>query len=150
MSDLHAYLIGQGRDAQGRRIDDVLGMPDADLELHHDYIQWLFPLPTASAAVPGSPVLSAVEIETIRSDPQARDALQRAARRMISFYSANDHWLVPYDHNHLRITRIIQSLRLLVDQDAAETFHAIVSARNERAGSPVNARSLRYWREALG
>jgi hypothetical protein len=35
---------------------------------------------------------------------------------MTRFYPGNDHWLVAYDHNHLRITRIIQSLRLLVGQ----------------------------------
>jgi hypothetical protein len=115
-SVIHAFLIGEGRDARGRTVHDVLGMSDADLEHHHDYIQWLFPVPTRSAAVPGSPFLSLDEIATIQPDPRACAALERAAQRMTRFYPGNDHWLVAYDHNHLRITRIIQSLRLLVGQ----------------------------------
>jgi len=84
-SVIHAFLIGEGRDARGRTVHDVLGMSDADLEHHHDYIQWLFPLPTHSAAVPGSPFLSLDEIATIQSDPRARSTLQRAVRRMVQF-----------------------------------------------------------------
>jgi hypothetical protein len=115
-SVIHAFLIGEGRDARGRTVHDVLGMSDADLEHHHDYIQWLFPVPTRSAAVPGPPLLSPDEIATIQPDPRACAAVERAAQRMTRFYPGNDHWLVAYDHNHLRITRIIQSLRLLVGQ----------------------------------
>jgi len=148
--DLSSFLSGTGRDRRGRSAADVLAMSDEDLERHHDYIQWLFPLPTRSAAVPGSPVLSPTEIETIRTDPQARLTLDSAAARMIAFYRATDHWLTAHDHNHLRITRILQSLKLLIGPDAARSFHDAILARHEAAGSPVNPRSLRYWADAVG
>jgi hypothetical protein len=147
--DLHAFLVGEGEDARGRTADDVIAMSDEELEAYHDWVQWLFPLPTASAAVPGSPVLTESDIAAIRADPQAIATLERASERLIQFYRRTDHWLARYDHNHLRISRVIQSLRLLVGPDAAQHFYEAVLERHEAAGAPVNENSLRYWREAL-
>jgi hypothetical protein len=145
---LHAYLAGAGRDGRGRLIADVLALSDERLEAIHDYIQWLFPLPTRSGAQPDAPTLTAAEIEAIRTDSRATDNLQRAADRMLRFYGGTDWWLAPHDHNHLRITRIIRSLRLLLGSDPARRFHRAVLALNDAAGSPVNAGSLRFWAEA--
>jgi hypothetical protein len=145
---LHAYLAGAGRDGRGRLIADVLALPDEKLEAIHDYIQWLFPLPTRSAAQPDAPTLTAAEIQAIRTDVQATDNLRRAADRMLRFYGSTNGWLASHDHNHLRITRIIRSLRLLLGPDPARRFHHAVLDLNAAAGSPVNAGSLRFWAEA--
>jgi hypothetical protein len=125
-------------------------MSDGELEAQHDWVQWLFPLATPSAAVPGSPVLTTSDIAAIGDDPRAIETLERASERLIRFYMSTDHWLSRYDHNHLRISRIIQSLRLLVSEDAAQRFYQAVLERNNAAGAPINQESLRYWRKALG
>ena len=52
MTPLLGFLIGAGTDAAGRNHADIIAMTDAELEQHHDYIQWLFPLPEPSRAVP--------------------------------------------------------------------------------------------------
>ena len=145
---LHAYLAGTGRDGRGRLANDVLAFSDDRLEEVHDYIQWLFPLKARSAAQPQSPILSAAEVEGIRADPQARDTLIKASERMLRFYGTTRWWLTGYDHNHLRITRIIHSLALLLGPEEARRFHEAILALHEAAGSPVNARSLHYWAEA--
>lgn len=147
---LHAYLAGAGRDSRGRLITDVLDYSDERLDSIHDYIQWLFPLPTRSAAQPHSPTLTALEIEAIRLDRRATDNLQRAAHRMLRFYSSTREWLTSHDHNHLRITRIIRSLRLLIGSDDARRFHHAILDLQQAAGDPVNADSLRFWAEAAG
>jgi hypothetical protein len=147
---LHAFLAGTGRDSRGRLAADVLGFSDEPLEEVHDYIQWLFPLPTCSGAQPRAPVLTQAEIDAIRADPSAQDTLRRAAGRMLSFYRNTRWWLTPYDHNYLRITRIIHSLRILSGPEEAQRFHKAVLALNDAAGSPVNARSLEYWADAAG
>jgi hypothetical protein len=146
---LYAFLAGWGTDGRGRSLSDVLGFDDVRLESVHDYIQWLFPLPTRSMAQPGAPVLGGEEAAAIRGDPRAVANLRRAADRMLQFYADTDHWLTPSDHNHLRITRILASLRLLVGEDAAGDFHAAIMARHEAAGAPVNPVSLRYWSAAV-
>lgn len=148
-SDLVMFLSGEGRDSRGRLLEDILDFSDQRLEALHDFIQWLFPLDTPSAAVPGSPVLTAADIEAIRADTSCQTNLKRSAERMARFYTENDHWLVPADHNHLRITRIIRSLRLLVGREEAEKFADGIMKRVRQAGAPVSSTSQRYWREAL-
>jgi hypothetical protein len=148
-TQLHAFLSGEAPDTRGRTAADVIAFSDEDLERRHDWVQWLFPLPTPSAAVPDSAYLSPNEIDAIRSDARAKDTLLRAADRLIEFYSRTDHWLGAHDHNHLRITRIIHSLRLLVSPEEARRFYQRLMSLHEATGGPVNAQSLRYWRDAL-
>ena len=146
---IHAFLRGDGTDARGRRLADVLAFDDAAIEGVHDFIQWLFPLAEASRAVPGSPVLTAGEAAAIRANPKALDGLRAALGRMRRFYEQTDGWLTGFDHNHLRITRIITATRTLLGDAEASAFHAAVTARNAAAGSPVNRQSLRFWQQAL-
>ncbi|MCR0983259.1 opioid growth factor receptor-related protein [Roseomonas populi] len=147
---IHAFLRGAGRDGRGRRLADVLAFDDGRLEAVHDFIQWLFPLREPSRAVPGSPVLGEDEAAAIRADPAAREGLRAALDRMARFYADTDDWLVRFDHNHLRITRIITAVRDLLGREEAARFHAALLARNAAAGGPVNAESLRHWERALG
>ena len=147
---IHAFLAGTGRDGSGRSLADILAFDDARIEGVHDFIQWCFPLPEASRAVPGAPVLARAEAEAIRGDPAAREGLRAALARMIRFYDETDGWLRGHDHNHLRITRILTAVGDLLGLDEAQAFHARVAARNEAAGRPINRDSLRYWKAALG
>ncbi len=146
---VHAFLRGDGKDGRGRALADVVGFDDTSIEAVHDFIQWLFPLGEASRAVPGAPVLSATEAAAIRADLQALTGFRAGLARMGRFYAETDGWLAGFDHNHLRITRIITATRDLLGRVEAGAFHQAVSARNAAAGSPVNPNSLRYWRHAL-
>jgi hypothetical protein len=146
---LHDFLTNTGTDNRNRSVAEVLAFSDDALERVHDYIQWLFPLPTRSSAQPDAPFLTGHEIAAIRADERARANLRRAAERMLLFYDRTQWWLAWNDHNHLRISRILQSLRLLVDEDAAQKFYDAIMARHRAAGAPVNPHNLRYWSEAL-
>ena len=143
-----AFLQGEGPDSRGRTLFDVLAFSNAALEQSHDFIQWLFPLPEPSAAVADAPVLSPEDITAIHNSGLAQCALAAATDRMDAFYRSTDHWLAPHDHNHLRITRIIRSLRLLRGGEHADAFRDAVLARVEATGAPVNARSRGYWTTA--
>ena len=147
---IHAFLRGTGRDGRGRLLAEVLAFDDAGIEAVHDFIQWLFPLAEPSRAVPGAPVLTPAEAAAIRADPQARAGFQAGLERMTRFYADTDGWLVGFDHNHLRITRIIAATRDLLGPAQAAGFHAKAVARNAAAGAPVNRASLRYWEQASG
>jgi hypothetical protein len=148
MSAITAFLEGEGMDSRGRTVFDVLAFDDAALERTHDFIQWLFPLTEPSRAVPDAPVLTAAEVEAIRRSVMAQCSLAAATDRMAAFYGAGHDWLMPNDHNHLRITRIIRSLRLLRDDEAADAFRAFILARVEATRAPVSARSRGYWATA--
>jgi hypothetical protein len=142
------FLEGEGTDARGRTVFDVLAMDDVAVERTHDFIQWLFPLPEPSAAVPDSPVLTPGDIQAIRVSELAPIALAGATDRMTAFYQTTHDWLMPNDHNHRRITRIIRSLRLLQGDEAADAFRDMILARVEATRAPVSTRSRGYWATA--
>ena len=149
MSDAIAFLEGSGLDHRSRSIDMILALGDDALESTHDYIQWLFPLPEASAFNPFAPLLSPDDVAALRASAAAQQNLLRAARRMESFYRVHVAWLRAQDHNHLRITRIIRALRLLVGRKEAEHFYDTIMKRVAAAGNPVSAEAHRHWRETL-
>ncbi|MFC0410335.1 opioid growth factor receptor-related protein [Roseomonas elaeocarpi] len=146
---IHSFLRGEGRDGRGRLLAEVLSFDDRAIEGVHDFIQWLFPLPEPSRAVPGSPVLQPGEAEAIRGDARAVEGFRAGLERMGRFYGDTDGWLVRFDHNHLRISRILRATRAILGQEAARAFHAAVAARNQAAGAPINDNSLRHWQAAL-
>ena len=148
MSAIVAFLEGEGPDARGRTLFDVLAFDDALIEQRHDFIQWLFPLTEPSAAVAGSPVLTSEDVAAIQASGMAQIALAAATDRMDRFYRATHDWLMPSDHNHLRISRIIRSLRLLSGDAQAEAFKAAILWRVEATRAPVSARSRGYWATA--
>jgi hypothetical protein len=149
LSPLHAFLAGKGSDGRGRNIRDVLAFTDDQLEHVHDFVQWLFPLPVPSRAQPHSPILEGTDLEDIRQDPDAIANLRLAADLMLGFYGRTGAWLQWQDHNHLRISRILQSLRLLLGRAEAHHFYDRIDVMNRAAGSPVNPLSVQFWRRAL-
>jgi hypothetical protein len=149
-SDPLVHFLTGGLDIRGRTLQEVLDWNDRELELRHDYIQWLFPLPEPSHAVPASPILTAVAREWLRAKPDAIDGVRAAAARMQRFYENNDHWLVANDHNHLRISRIIRSLRLIVGDADADAFRTAILDRVDKSGAPVPSTTREYWEGGLG
>ena len=142
------FLEGEGPDARGRTLFEVLAMNDVALEHRHDFIQWLFPLPEPSEVVPDSPVLTPEDVQAIRMSELAPLALAAATDRMGMFYRTTHDWLTPGNHNHRRITRIIRSLRLLVGDAEADAFRDVILARVNETRAPVSARSRGYWATA--
>lgn len=140
-----AFLEGDGTDGRGRTLFEVLAFDDVRLEATHDFIQWLFPLTEPSGAVPDAPVLAPGDIADIRASGMAQCALAAATDRMDAFYRNTHDWLMPNDHNHLRITRIIRSLRLLREDEDADAFRSLILARVDATRAPISARSRGYW-----
>lgn len=145
---VRAFLEGRGRDGAGRTFEAVIALDDAAMEANHDFIQWLFPLTEPSRAVPGSPVLSPDDLAALRASPAAQANLQRAVSRMGRFYADTGAWLGPHDHNHLRISRIIRSLRLLQGDAAANAFRQRILEAQAARGGRINAQSLAFWARA--
>lgn len=164
-----------GRDSEGRTLSEILRFPDHELEHHHDYIQWLFPLPERSPFNPDAPQINQAIAEAFRTRLELRNRLRESLVRMLSFYgfevnpnSAGEKfeiqertdidfhrksrfWLRQFDHNHLRITRIIRSLRVLGLEDEGKEFYkalARVAAPRPGLNGGVSQRTLTFWRRA--
>jgi len=141
------FLEG-GEDLRGRTLDQILAMDDHWIEHKHDFIQWLFPLDVPSGSNKFAPILLIDEILAIAASEKAQLSLKKSVRRMKEFYTSNDHWIRGYDHNHLRITRIIKSLKLLSTEKDANDFKEWLVYRLGDQRLSVSPKSLNFWNEA--
>lgn len=65
-----------------------------------------------------------------------------------NFARASRNWVKRFDHNHLRLTRIIRSLRVLgLGAHAHALFRALVAVY-DHGRSGISARSLTFWTRA--
>ena len=130
--------------ADGLRRKELLSMSDEDFESKHSFIQWAFPTPESSNQVSNAPVLDLETAVWLAEKPEVSAFLEAMTVRFLEFLSVNDHWKQRYNHNHLRISRAIQSLRLLHSWELADWFYNKVK---EFAGDsfPLMEEADRYW-----
>jgi hypothetical protein len=159
----------EGPDARGRMLSDIWTWDAARLEGVHDFIQWLFPLPEPSAFNPQAPILTPETVAAFRTDVELRQRLLRSLTLMLDFYGlalaagpgdapriepAADFaakrrgWLHAGDHNHLRLTRILTSLRLLGLEDHSRALYRCLAAIARDHPHAVSATTLVYWQRA--
>jgi hypothetical protein len=94
------------------------------------------PADTATGPTPDTP-----------SDPTASSGyyIIRAPHWQKSFRS----WAVRFDHNHLRITRILRCLRILGLQTECDAFFVALKRVCEDPTIKISERSLSYWTRAV-
>ena len=142
------FLEGRTPDHRGRILAMLLQQTDHQAETTHDYIQWLFPLNEPSRSVNGAPVLTELDIDEIRQSSLAQSNLAESARWFLGFLERNNHWVTKYNHNHLRITRVIKSLRLLASDEAADEFRDKVLALAGDNLNLVDQKARGFWMSA--
>ena len=166
VADIIEFYRGVATDSEGRRLDEILAWDYIRLELIHDFIQWLFPIPEPSQFNDDAPVLTASQIQTFRADPSLRENLLRSTEKLLGFYgfelvppprlainesdlfAHREHVLYGgFNHNHLRVTRILRSLTLLGWPDIAKLFLERLQASDHRGTLPPE--SVEYWSAAL-
>ncbi len=85
MSALLAFYRGAGLDSAGRTIDEIWAWDRRRLEMVHDFIQWLFPLPDPSRFNPDAPILSTADQAAFRADADLRARVRRSLDLMMEF-----------------------------------------------------------------
>ena len=109
--------------ADGLRRKELLSISNEDFESKHGFIQWAFPTPESSNQVSDAPALDLETAVWLAENPEVSTFLEAMTVRFLEFLSANEHWKQRYNHNHLRITRTIQSLRILHSWELADWFY---------------------------
>ena len=142
------FLEGAIPDGLGRTLSMIMAFDDQAIESTHDFIQWIFPLDEPSRSHPGAPVLDLFEIEEIKSSDVALENLMQSADWYFGFLQRHDHWIRQYDHNHLRISRAIKSLRLLVSDEVADRYKAAILDFLGGSISAISERSREHWLNA--
>jgi hypothetical protein len=147
-SRLVAFLEGSGTDSQGRRLSDVWQFDDDEIEHTHDFIQWMFPLREVSGLNFTAPTLLASDIEAIQSSMQCRQNLEKSSTWILAFFERTEEIFQYTNHNHLRVTRIIKSLRLLHSDKLADQFKQAVLAMIQAKGARINPVTVAFWLES--
>ena len=147
--DFLNFLLKEGKDFKGRTLESIWSFSDEDIERTHDFIQILFPLNKPSeSAFHGYYLDSEDLIEQIRSNSIARENILKSSNWYLSFLTRNVWlWNRNYDHNQLRITRVIECLRLLISEDEADKFYDDV-LKIIKDNNKVNQTSLNFWKNA--
>lgn len=163
-SDPIVAFYSGGRDAAGRTLDEILAWDDERLETVHDYIQWLFPTRQPSAVNPFAPLVTEGTVRAFAADETLRRRLREAMDRMLGFYGLKRQaahieidaarfavrartWLHPGNHNHLRLTRIMDSLLSLgLRDDALALKRCLLEDVCTAPGGRVSERTMEFWR----
>lgn len=147
--DFLNFLSKEGNDFKGRTLESIWSFSDEDIERTHDFIQILFPLNKQSESAFHGYYLDSEElIEQIRSNSKARENILKSSNWYLSFLTRNVWlWNRNYDHNQLRITRVIECLRLLISEDEADKFYDDV-LKIIKDDNKINQTSLNFWKNA--
>ena len=142
------FFLHESPDFKHRTLKDVWSFDDKKIERTHDFIQILFPLSEKSgSSFHGLYLDDESKILELQSNPEAKNNIIKSAAWFYGFLERNQHWHQAYDHNHLRITRVIKCLRLLVSDDEANKFRQDVLTLISD-NSKINQTSLDFWNNA--
>lgn len=160
MSQITQFLQRKVSDNKGRQLADIWAFSDFQLEHTHNYIQWLFPIDKPSANNRYAPVLTENDIELCRQDMRIQENLIFSFNMMLKFWGierqdcqfiliANqpqNHklWLTRYNHNQLRISRVIRSLGLLGQIQLAKDFQYFV-IKTAYDSQKVSEETMQNW-----
>tara|TARA_B100000242_G_C42919702_1_gene426425 strand:- start:83 stop:526 length:444 start_codon:yes stop_codon:yes gene_type:complete len=142
------FLTLNGKDFKGRTLENIWSFSDKEIEEIHDFIQIVFPLNKPSqSAFHGYYLDNQDLVNEIKNNKKAITNIIKSSEWFFSFLKRNTYWNAPYDHNQLRITRVIECLRLLVSDEAADNFHKNVLELIQN-NNRVSARTLNFWKNA--
>ncbi len=154
------FYRGEGPNSSGVTLEQILSWDDSRLEAQHHFIQWLFPLTTPSRYNSNSPVLDPTLQRALREDRVVQRNFFRAYHRILRFYGFRQEttgailptdnfairsadWATPGNHNLLRITRILTSMRLMGHSGRAIDFS--YSLQNHLS---FNESTIQIWNNA--
>ncbi|MEH2218901.1 MAG: opioid growth factor receptor-related protein [Nostoc sp.] len=164
------FYLGEQKDSQGRTIQEMWAWDFEELECTHDYIQWLFPLPERSAFNPDAPIVDEEVIQVFQNNPHLGQNLLRSLTVMLQFYGLQLHesndgkivvsqsedyqnrkreWVCIFNHNYLRITRILKCLMIFGLENEAQAFYECLRQIYREDSDRIGGETFQYWTNAV-
>jgi len=162
--DLENFYKGTDTDNNGRTLYQIWCFNDVELEAGHDWVQILFPLSEKSSCCPDAPLLTSYYVEIFRTSKRIQRNLFVSFLRFCSFLGLeydgasllkapdyNDRakvWQGQYNHNYLRITRVIGCLYLCGLDTIAQDFYSFLVKIHTDGDANFPVMSLAFWEAA--
>lgn len=161
--DIVQFYRGEIPNNEGNFIDEILSWSFDRLEMDHSYIQWLFPLEEKSNFNIDAPILTTNDIKEFRKDVILQEKFLFSFHKILLFfgfvlegnnirvqidgeYHKDAKWLFRgFNHNMLRITRVLRSLYLLEQEELSKKFLEVL--RNYR--DCVSENTWNFWESAI-
>jgi hypothetical protein len=161
------FYLGLSADAQGRKIEDIWQWEHERLEYTHDYIQWLFPLLEKSNFNRNAPTLNPSVIETFKNTKELKKRLRQSLLLILDFYGLKvesqpsqpikiiksetyqdrkKQWIGWRNHNYLRLTRILTSLKLLGLENEAKALFKCLDEIYQEEKDKIGSETYSYWK----
>lgn len=162
MSKLIDFYQYNGVTDGGYSLESVQGWSNDKLEVCHDYIQWLFPTNERSVYNPTAPILTLSDCEIFCQSALLKSRLSNSFIVFLKFLGLEyvegvvvqakdfESRCVVFqvaNHNWLRITRVILSLKLLGLLDEAKAFYAYLTFIHKQRGW-ASSNAFSYWEDA--
>ena len=158
------FYRGEIPNNEGVFIDEIMTYGYEQLEVDHAYIQWIFPLKERSMFNVDAPLLHDDEITLFKSDPELRGTVSEIICKMLDYFGMYFHrgavnwqepdpenghkdpkwWLRFFNHNFLRMTRMLTSLRHLGFENISLAVYECLLSSREMYGKE----SYEYWTDA--
>jgi len=151
-SPIIGFYLEAFTDHKKRYLKDILNFSYEELEYTHDYIQWLFPLKEASKFNEDAPLLTNDNICNFNKDEILQDNLRKSFNMMYKFYMTTSDWLTEKNHNFMRISRILESCRILGLQKESELFFSNLEVfyRDPDLQEIIGSVTFSFWKKAAG
>ena len=143
------FLSNGGTDFKGRTLESIWSFTDQQIESTHDFVQIIFPLDKPSQSTFHGNYLDSNElVNKIKDSSTAKENILKSSEWYFSFLKRNIWlWNRKYDHNQLRITRVIECLRLLSSDSEADKFYKDI-LKIIKDNNKINETSLNFWKNA--
>ncbi len=154
--DFYSGLCGN---QNGDTLEDMLKWHDGRLEMDHDYVQWMFPSNEPSSLNGESPTMTLDQ-----SSPELQGRVKHSFVRFLAFLgfklSRDDEiieiealdgqtpwWIRYFNHNMLRVTRVLKCLRLTGNSKYAVAFYNALRPYCDE--SEVSVNTTKHWKSAI-
>lgn len=169
MSQIVDFYLQDGTDSEGRTLQEVLNWSNEAWESAHDSIQTMFPLKDPSNFNPDAPIITDEDVakwnEESMEGALLRNNLGLSFARFMRFLGLEykDAEVIigedfgkrqktvwdGFNHNWLRITRCLASLRMLGLQAEADAFYKRLQSLYESKRFPISEKTFKFWTEAV-
>jgi hypothetical protein len=150
-SEIILYFLDQAKDGGGRTLTQVMQKDNSWFERTHDHIQWMLPTRRRSKYEPSAPVLTDRDVQVFQIRRDLREAYSFGVDRVKRFLELDQMrpvWVRKKDHNHKRISRLIESLMDLGFEERARRVLEQV-LRIERANPDIiDPEAVEHWKKA--
>lgn len=141
-------------------LSEIIDFNNDEMEMFHDFIQWIYPTIEKSMAHPSAPTISTNFANKLNANKCALNGYCKSCRRYLNYMGlacdehSNFHeisdskpfWELP-SHNYLRMTRMLNSLRETGHNNcSAKVYNMMISILKRDNNHWVSNKTLEYWK----